>query len=253
MVSRARIFIVGIIFCILAACVTNRSSVIYYDYDHGYHTVLLGETLYSIAWRRGLDYKQLAAWNNIRAPYTIYAGQRLRLARSSATSKNYANRVKARSSKGKSRSVAKKSTLAKTNKTSVSASASKVGIPVKHEWSWPTKGKVISAYSANTGGNKGIDIAGKLGQAVLAASSGKVVYSGNGLLGYGNLIIVKHSEQFLSAYAHNKKLLVKEGGTVTRGEKIAELGSSGTRSPKLHFEIRYNGKSVNPLKYLPKN
>ena len=103
-----------------------------------------------------------------------------------------------------------------------------------------------------SGGHKGIDIAGREGQAVIAVSSGKVVYSGDGLSGYGNLIIVEHDSQFLSAYAHNKKLLVAEGGKVVRGQKIAELGKSDTRTPKLYFEIRRNGKPVDPLKYLPK-
>ena len=111
---------------------------------------------------------------------------------------------------------------------------------------------VIRTYSPRSGGNKGIDIGGKIGQPVLAASSGKVVYSGNGLASYGNLIIIKHSEQFISAYAHNKKIFVKEGGEVKRGEKIAELGNTGTSEAKLHFEIRYKGKPVDPIKYLPK-
>ena len=248
MIYRIRIPIICTLLLILVACVSNKSNRVYYDYDHGYHTVLIGETLYSIAWRHGLDYKRLASWNKIRPPYTIYAGQRLRLTRPRATSKTYAQRRAAKSTKSTSKS--KNSTLNKTAKKS--QTSKKVSKPIKHEWGWPTKGKVISTYSTKVGGNKGIDIEGKVGQDIFAASSGKVVYSGNGLLGYGNLIIVKHSEQFLSAYAHNKKLLVKEGGAVTRGQKIAELGSTGTKTPKLHFEIRRNGKPVDPLKYLPK-
>ncbi len=222
----------------LVSCVSNRNSQVYYDYDHGYHTVLKGETLYSIAFRHGIDYKTLARWNSIRPPYTIYAGQRLKLTRPNVTSKTYA--AKAKAAKQTNKTVAKKPAIKKPEKV------------INHKWNWPTKGKVIRTYSSRLGGNKGIDIAGKIGQPVLAASSGKVVYSGNGLAGYGNLIIVKHSEQFLSAYAHNKRLFVKEGGEVKRGEKIAELGKSGTTEPKLHFEIRYKGKPVDPLKYLPK-
>lgn len=116
------------------------------------------------------------------------------------------------------------------------------------EWIWPAKGKVLEGFSESS---KGVDIAGKLGQPVLAAAAGKVVYSGTGLRGYGNLIIVKHNDTYLSAYAHNSKLLVKEGQTVTRGQKIAEMGNSDTELVKLHFEIRMHGKPVDPLKHLP--
>ena len=226
----------------IASCATNHNSRVYYDYDHGYHTVHKGETLYAIAFRHGIDYKKIARWNNIRPPYTIYAGQRLKLSPTGVTSKTYAEKYKTKSSTSSSN---KKSTALKP----VAKTQEK---PIKHTWNWPTQGKVIRTYSSKLGGNKGIDISGKIGQPVLAASSGKVVYSGNGLASYGNLIIVKHSEQFLSAYAHNKILFVKEGGEVKRGEKIAELGNTGTSEAKLHFEIRYKGKPVNPLKYLPK-
>jgi lipoprotein NlpD len=115
-------------------------------------------------------------------------------------------------------------------------------------WIWPTKGKLLDGFSEAT---KGIDIAGKPGQAVTAAAAGKVVYSGAGLRGYGKLIIIKHNNTYLSAYAHNDKILVKEGQTVTKGQKIAEMGSTDTDLVKLHFEIRKNGKPVDPLKHLP--
>ncbi len=227
----------------LASCVSNHNSDVYYDYDYGYHTVLKGDTLFSIAFRHGLDYKKIARWNNIRSPYTIYAGQRLKLSPSQATSKSYQSKNRTNTS---SASTTKKKSI---SKKTVSKPVSK---PIKHNWDWPTKGVVIRTYSPKSGGNKGIDIGGKIGQPVLAASAGKVVYSGNGLASYGNLIIIKHSEQFISAYAHNKKLFVKEGGDVKRGEKIAELGKTGTSEAKLHFEIRYKGKPVDPIKYLPK-
>ncbi|WP_413285179.1 peptidoglycan DD-metalloendopeptidase family protein [Vibrio sp. MA40-2] len=118
-------------------------------------------------------------------------------------------------------------------------------------WLWPTKGRIIKKFSVGEQGNKGIDIAGQRGQSIVSTASGKVVYSGNALRGYGNLIIVKHNDNYLSAYAHNERLLVSEGQNVKAGQKIATMGSSGSNSVRLHFEIRYQGKSVNPNRYLP--
>lgn len=120
------------------------------------------------------------------------------------------------------------------------------------KWQWPTAGRVVSSFSSAEGGNKGIDIAGSKGQPVKAAAAGKVVYAGNALQGYGNLIIIKHNDDFLSAYAHNDSIKVDEQDNVSAGETIATLGSTGTNSNKLHFEIRYHGKSVDPVRYLPK-
>jgi lipoprotein NlpD len=119
------------------------------------------------------------------------------------------------------------------------------------QWLWPTKGRVISNFSSGDQGNKGIDIAGQRGQAIVATANGSVVYSGNALRGYGNLVIIKHNDNYLSAYAHNDRLLVKEGQNVIAGEKIATMGSTGASSVRLHFEIRYQGKSMNPSRYLP--
>ncbi|WNJ94344.1 peptidoglycan DD-metalloendopeptidase family protein [Vibrio ruber] len=118
-------------------------------------------------------------------------------------------------------------------------------------WLWPTKGRVIRQFSAIDQGNKGIDIAGQRGQSVVSSAAGTVVYSGNALRGYGNLVIIKHNDKYLSAYAHNDRLLVSEGQSVKAGQKIATMGSSGTSSVRLHFEIRYQGKPVNPKRYLP--
>ena len=118
------------------------------------------------------------------------------------------------------------------------------------DWMWPARGKVVSTFS--NGQTKGIDIAGQLGDAVQASAGGRVVYAGAGLRGYGKLVIIKHDADFLSAYAHNRSLLVKEGQTVTKGQRIAELGNTDADRPKLHFEIRRRGKPVDPLKYLPK-
>ena len=119
-------------------------------------------------------------------------------------------------------------------------------------WQWPTSGNIIQGFSDTDGGNKGIDISGSRGQAVKAAASGRVVYAGNALRGYGNLIIIKHNDDFLSAYAHNDKILVTDQQEVKAGQEIAKMGSSGTNTVKLHFEIRYKGKSVDPVRYLPR-
>lgn len=119
------------------------------------------------------------------------------------------------------------------------------------KWLWPTKGRVIKNFSAGDQGNKGIDIAGQRGQSIVSTAGGTVVYSGNALRGYGNLVIIKHNDNYLSAYAHNDRLLVHEGQSVKAGQKIATMGSSGANGVRLHFEIRYQGKSVNPKRYLP--
>ena len=119
-------------------------------------------------------------------------------------------------------------------------------------WQWPTSGNIIQGFSDTDGGNKGIDISGSRGQSVKAAASGRVVYAGNALRGYGNLIIIKHNDDFLSAYAHNDKILVTDQQEVKAGQEIAKMGSSGTNTVKLHFEIRYKGKSVDPIRYLPR-
>jgi len=120
------------------------------------------------------------------------------------------------------------------------------------KWEWPAKGKLLRGYSANESGKKGITIGGRPGQPVKAAASGKVVYSGSGLVRYGKMIIIKHNETYLSAYAHNNKIFVREGTMVKSGQQIAEMGSTGTNQTILHFEIRKNGKPVNPLQFLPR-
>ncbi|MBE9532830.1 MAG: peptidoglycan DD-metalloendopeptidase family protein [Proteobacteria bacterium] len=199
------------------------------------YKVKKGDTLYSISWRYGMDYKTLAKINNIRSPYNIYIGQKLKF-------KSYTKTSQKTSSSSK-----KKSTPTKKTTKKVSASTNK-----RLAWRWPTKGKVVSTYSKSATGRKGIDIAGKSGQQIIAAASGKVVYSGNGLPRYGNLLIIKHNDVYLSAYAHNKALLVKEGQQVKAGQRIALLGRTGTQKNKLHFEIRRNGKPVDPLRFLPK-
>ncbi|MDE0249973.1 MAG: peptidoglycan DD-metalloendopeptidase family protein [Gammaproteobacteria bacterium] len=251
MCVRARLVIAIIISCILAACSTEPDRPVYYQYEKKYHTVLKGDTLYSIAYQHGLDYQELAAWNKIGKPYTIFPGQKI-LLKLSAPSKDRGlnSATRKRTEVPAAAAATNRQPIKQQTKDSIKPSTA--AKQAQHGWTWPTRGKVIRKFSVKGRGNKGIDISGKVGQAVLAASSGKVVYSGSGLPGYGNLIIVKHSEQFLSAYAHNSRLLVKEGKVVTRGQKIAELGSTGTNSPRLHFEIRKFGKPVDPLRYLPK-
>ncbi|WP_141001204.1 murein hydrolase activator NlpD, partial [Escherichia coli] len=141
-------------------------------------------------------------------------------------------------------------TVPTASTTEPTVSSTSTSTPIS-TWRWPTEGKVIETFGASEGGNKGIDIAGSKGQAIIATADGRVVYAGNALRGYGNLIIIKHNDDYLSAYAHNDTMLVREQQEVKAGQKIATMGSTGTSSTRLHFEIRYKGKSVNPLRYLP--
>jgi lipoprotein NlpD len=182
----------------------------------------------------------------------------------SKSSKNSAQQSKASSTKSSSNVAKKESTKRvdqskskeyvgssgkqNVNKKATVAKSSNVKVS---KWLWPTKGRVIKNFSAGDQGNKGIDIAGQRGQSIVSTAGGTVVYSGNALRGYGNLVIVKHNDNYLSAYAHNDRLLVNEGQSVKAGQKIATMGSSGAGSVRLHFEIRYQGKSVNPKRYLP--
>ncbi|OOZ41208.1 hypothetical protein BOW53_04910 [Solemya pervernicosa gill symbiont] len=235
-------------------------------YQPGTHVVSKGETLYSIAWIYGLDHQTLASRNGIKPPYKIFVDQRISLKRSIAT-KPAAAKPKSSASKPK-RPVTKKSTAKKpivkkpvAVKKPATKRASVVKKPTrksynsnkKVKWHWPHKGRVVSRYSSKAVGKKGISIAGKYGNSVLSAADGKVVYSGNGLKGYGNLIIIKHSKSYLSAYAFNRKLLVKEGQNVRVGQRIAEMGRKGKAAPALYFEIRRNGKPINPQYVLPKS
>lgn len=216
------------------------------------HIVAKGETLYSIAWRYNLDYRKLARANAIAPNFRIYPGQRLLLKESVVRPKTPPVKVvkqsKKQPKKPKAQPPRSKKETPKVAKKIIPKKSSKL-----KRWVWPAKGKLLAGFQSNSGLNKGIDIKGNLEQPVVAAAAGKIVYSGDGLRGYGKLVIVKHNEKYLSAYAHNHRLLVKEGAFVKQGQKIAEMGSTGTDAVKLHFEIRYDGKPVNPLKYLPKN
>ena len=219
----------------------------------GVHVVRPGETLYSIAWRYGWDFRSLARANSIGAPYTIYPGQKIRLdgavrARAPSTASSTTQRSSSSTASSSSSSTASTSPSSTSTTGATSSSASASG-PVA--WQWPATGKVLSSFSRNTVGRQGILIAGETGDPVRAAADGTVVYRGDGLTGYGNLLIVKHSELWLSAYAHNERMLVKEGARVKAGEKIATMGATGTFRTQLHFEIRKSGTPVNPVALLP--
>ena len=216
------------------------------------HTkVQKNDTLYSLARREGYSHHQLARWNHLRSPYVLKPGQILRL---SPPNRSLGGDSRTPQSITSSKPVTKplhQNTI-KARPLVASVPAPK-RLPVKVDrWHWPVKGRVVQTYRANDTARKGIHISGKLGASVKAAAGGTVVYSGNGLINYGNLVIIKHSHSFLSAYAYNKSLLVKEGDSVKRGQSIAKLGKLESK-PRLHFEIRRNGKPVNPLNYLPKS
>jgi lipoprotein NlpD len=202
----------------------------------GTYVVRKGDSLYSIAFRYGLDYKSLARINRIRPPYTIYTGQSLRLRGSAKLPKKDGGPVATQSSSKQ---------LSKASKAPRGPSA------VVASWRWPLKGGVINRFSLVQPVNKGIDIAGGVGDTVTVAADGVVVYAGGNLRGYGQLVIVKHNDSFLSAYGNNEKMLVQEGEKVKAGKPIARVGKTVANDVMLHFEIRVDGKPVDPLKYLP--
>ncbi len=241
-----------------------------------YYKVKKGDTLYSIAFRYGLNYKKIAKWNGIYAPYEIYpndliyfrpsqriiATSKKKFVKKSTTatskkSKRVAPVIhpisdKARVTKTPVRSSKKSTTVNKTQQKKTIKKVTNLSTSIPNEkWIWPTQGKVFRTFAAKDSSRKGIDIIGKIGQPILAARGGQVVYSGNGLIGYGELIIIKHDKVFLSAYAHNRKRLVAEGDTVVSGQRIAEMGTTGTDRPLLHFEVRRDGRPVDPKGYLP--
>ena len=207
---------------LLAGCSGSKSS----DtgtYSGSVYTVKRGDTLYRISRTTGTSVKELARLNGISPPYTIEVGQKLKLGGA------------------KNSSSTRKSTAKSTTKTPVGQRC----------WLWPTTGKVIMPYSTADGGNKGIDISAPRGTPIYAAGAGKVVYVGNQLRGYGNLIMIKHSEDYITAYAHNDTMLVNNGQSVKAGQKIATMGSTDAASVRLHFQIRYRATAIDPLRYLP--
>ncbi|SKA45529.1 peptidoglycan DD-metalloendopeptidase family protein [Photobacterium toruni] len=255
---------------------------------HGRHyTVQKGDTLYFISYMTGRDVKDIVKLNRLPYPYTIYPGQRLAI----PTSNNQVrtNNVvvtpivaplatetvtqtvtkpaikKPAAQKTTNKPVAKPEVKEYSEKTKVNKPVTNKPVVTKpavtkptavhdssSDWAWPVKGKVIARFSNADNGNKGIDITAARGTPIRATAAGKVVYAGDALRGYGNLVIIKHSEDYLSAYAHNDKILLKEQQSVKAGQEIATMGSSGASSVRLHFEIRYKGKSVDPMRFLSK-
>jgi len=249
--------------------------------EKGMYTVRRGDTLLRIALDFGQNYRDIVAWNNLADPDDIKVGQTLRVEppekgeRSANVQtapvpmpppaapprKTTPRADKQPYSEGTVASAPPSGARADTVTPSPAPapSAPSAGIATgsivsandneKLSWMWPADGRIVATF--DEGRNKGIDIAGKPGQAVMAAGSGKVMYAGSGIRGYGNLVIVKHSNSLLSAYAHNRKIVVKEGDNVSKGQIIAEMGDSDADSVKLHFEIRQQGKPVDPSRFLP--
>lgn len=256
----------------------------YQQTPDGYYRVRKGDTLHAIAFKFGLDWREIARLNGISAPYTIYPDQQLRLsAQASGTSASSTASIGSGSSRttdsgtvvtaAPARGTSTTTTYDVPARTTTPApQAETVATPPPPKpaastppasstprtvsagpgkWLWPAQGRVISNFRPNDPARKGIDIGGTEGEAVIASAPGEVVYSGSGLIGYGELVIIKHSESLLSAYAHNQRRLVKEGQQVSAGERIADMGRNDRNQAMLHFEIRLNGNPQDPLKYLP--
>lgn len=265
-----------------AGCAANQAPVVEYDASgarsgtgtlssrpsqvtQGSHTVVRGDTLFSIAWRYGWDYRELAAANNISAPFTIRPGQEIRLDRrpgtavarpgTQAPSTPPASSTPPRPAQPPSQQPAtppRATPPASTPPASTPSTPARVAGTGDVQWRWPASGDLLSRFSAQQAGQSGIRIGGRDGDPVVAAAAGVVVYRGNGLTGYGNLLIVKHNDRWLSAYAHNDTMLVREGDSVDAGQRIATMGASGTFRTQLHFEIRRDGQPVDPLTLLPR-
>lgn len=248
-----KFFGIAIVSFMLASCETaNTHAPVYnglFKTSDDIYIVKPGDTLYLISWNIGVDYRTIIKLNNLVPPYHVQAGQKLLL-----------NSAKIKIPSIISTRREKRVALAYKNKPpkpiKYKESNNHYAPQIVHtsamiNWTWPTKGKVLNNFSASLG-KKGINIAGYSGAPVYAAASGIVVYTGSGLRGYGNMIIIKHNADYLSAYANNHKVLVLEGQQVKSGQKIAEIGHIGSRGNILHFEIRKAGEPVDPLLYLPK-
>lgn len=216
----------------------------------GYHTVAPGETLYSIAWRYGWDYRNLAAANGIASPYTIRPNDRIyfnqQQARSPVTQKPPS--IASSTTPIAPKPVATPPTTPRPTPKPIPATSNTGNLV----WQWPVSGQVRQGFSTKNSDQRGLLLAGRTGEPVHAAAAGTVVYRGSGLTGYGNLLIIKHNDRWLSAYGHNDALLVKEGEAVKAGQKIATMGATGTSTVQLHFEIRRDGQPVDPLQILPR-
>ncbi|MEE2025300.1 peptidoglycan DD-metalloendopeptidase family protein [Alkalimonas mucilaginosa] len=243
------------------------------------YQVVRGDTLYSIAFRAGQDFRELARRNQIEAPYIIQPGQQLRMTGSAPAVRQSSRPAQATAVVQpapvvtRPAPVAPSTQRAQTNPTPPAKSVAPrqqtgyvhntpAQTPKKTEqntptgnrlqWQWPVRGSILARFSHQEHGSKGIKIAGNEGQRINAAAAGQVVYAGNALRGYGNLIIIKHNDDYLSAYAHNSRLLVREQQQVSAGQHIADMGSTEASRTQLHFEIRFRGQSVDPLQFLPK-
>ena len=218
------------------------------------YTVKRGDTLYSVARRYELSWREVASWNNIRAPYTLTPGQVLSLDRYPPVAY-----PKAGNSKSSPKVVKKKQPASRAPATprtkKVTRTRPPKPPPIVHDkskkWRWPSNGSVLRTYE-QTEPRHGIDIGGALGDSIVAAETGRVVYSGAGLKGYGKLVIIKHDERFLTAYGFNRKVFVSQGDTVKAGQKIAEMGVGPRNENMLHFELRQDGQPVDPQRLLPR-
>ena len=214
---------VTILALIISGCASNQI-----DRDQSKkHFVRYGETIIFIAWRYGIDHQDLISWNNLTNEGLIYPGQILDL----ESPQNFTQVIRKKESE--------KKPAVKTNKDSIQSNL--------NGWDLPTDGKIISKYNSNSATMSGIVVDGVIGQDILASSSGEVVYAGNDLPGFGQLIIIKHSETFLSAYGYNQDVYVNEGQNVKKGQKIASMGLNSSQVPCLYFEIRRSGKPIDPL------
>ncbi len=245
---------------VLAACTTpNRAPVVDLSGSQAgsggtqvgagtTYVVRPGDTLYSIARQHGVSWQEVASWNGIADPSQLRVGRTLTIGKTGGAAPSTGSTGMAQVQPIPTPTVESRpldGTTASTPTTPRPVQANDSGI----DWLWPAQGKVIGEY--NQALNKGIDIEGNIGDPVLASADGTVVYAGSGLRGYGNLLIIRHNATFLSAYAHNSRLLVSEGQEVKRGQRVAELGQSDAPSPRLHFEIRRGGTPEDPMRFLP--
>ncbi len=219
----------------------------------GQYRVRRGDTLHAIAFHYGLDHRDIALWNGIARPYLIYPDQLLRMTPPKTGKARVATRSSQEAPTRATNTTKPPAPPGKVTPAKTAATLQKPALPATdpNAWVWPVEGRVVRHYLPNDPSRNGLDIAGIQGQEVRAAAAGTVVYSGNGLIAYGELIIIKHSERMLSAYAHNRVRLVTEGAQIRSGQKIAEMGKNDRNENILHFEIRVNGRPVDPRKYLP--
>jgi lipoprotein NlpD len=254
--------VIGLV--VIASCTSTTSlPVSRREARAAVHVVQRGETLYKIAWQHRVDQHELASWNGIRNPDELRVGQRLRL----VPPRGYVAAAPAATARGPTeparQSTQPRATAPRPSTSSASTrsaappaaapaprTATRAAAPPPLRWSWPTDGRIVTRFGADDGIASGIGIGGREGQPVRAAAAGTVVYAGGGLIGYGQLVIIKHDEIFLSAYGYNSELLVTQGQAIARGATIALMGQGPGRQPRLHFEVRRNGTPVDPLLFV---